>query len=235
MKKAALALLALLVIAVTAPVRAQDSQPKITVSGEAVLKVAPDRVVITFGIETMDLDLEKAKAANDRILQRALQRITGCCAESKDIQTTHLSIAPRYRDGKDFIGYFVDNTFAVTLKDPANIEKLLTAALQSGVTNIDNLSFETSEFKKYREQARELALKAAREKADKMAAVLGAKAGAPLQIIEQGGDWGYFGPRNMSQNVLQSVGEAPDDVSGSVALGQISIRASVSVTFALIN
>ncbi|OFV86230.1 MAG: hypothetical protein A2620_04585 [Acidobacteria bacterium RIFCSPHIGHO2_01_FULL_67_28] len=225
--------------------RAGEPQPKITVSGEAVVKVSPDRVVVTLGIETMDPNLEKAKSSNDRILQLAIKAITSCCADLKEIQTAHLSIAPRYRDSnrrtpEDFLGYFVNNAFAVTLNDPAKIEQLLTVALQAGVTNIDNLSFETTEFKKYREQARELALQAAREKAEKMAAVLGARVGAPLQVTEGGAGWGYYsgwrgGAGGMSQNVMQSVGEASDELYGSVALGQISIRASVSVTFALTN
>src|SRR3989338_5897803 len=171
--------------------RAGEPQPKITVSGEAVVKVSPDRGVVTLGIETMDPNLEKAKSSNDRILQLAIKAITSCCVDLKEIQTAHLSIAPRYRDSnrrtpEDFLGYFVNNAFAVTLNDPAKIEQLLTVALQAGVTNIDNLSFETTEFKKYREQARELALQAAREKAEKMAAVLGARVGAPLQVTEGG-------------------------------------------------
>jgi len=224
---------------------AEEFQPKITVSGEAVVKVSPDRVMVTFGIETMDPDLEKAKLANDRILQAAIKAITGCCAETKNVQTSHLSIEPRYRDytrrtPEDFLGFFVNNIFAVTLNDPAKIEQLLTVALQAGVTNIHDLSFETTEFKKYREQARELALQAAREKADKMAAVLGAKAGAPLEITEGGAGWWYYSgwrgrEGGMSQNVMLSVGEASSELYGSVALGQIGIRASVSVTFALTN
>ena len=64
----------------------------------------------------------------------------------------------------------------------------------NGVNYIHGIDFQTTEFKKYREQARELALKAAKEKADKMAAVLGQSVGAPIQINESysGSPWWYW-------------------------------------------
>jgi len=73
------------------------------------------------------------------------------------------------------------------------------------------VDFRTTELKKYREQARELAARAAREKADKIAAVLGESVGHAITINEgyNAGDssaynstWSGFGsPRNnASQN-----------------------------------
>ncbi len=37
----------------------------ISTSGEAVIYVVPDEIIVNFGIETVDADLEKAKATND--------------------------------------------------------------------------------------------------------------------------------------------------------------------------
>jgi hypothetical protein len=38
-----------------------DDRPKITVDGEAVVNVVPDKILIRFGIETSDMDIELAK------------------------------------------------------------------------------------------------------------------------------------------------------------------------------
>ncbi len=38
-----------------------DSRPKITVNGDAVINVKPDKIVITFGIETWNVDIIVAK------------------------------------------------------------------------------------------------------------------------------------------------------------------------------
>jgi uncharacterized protein YggE len=133
----------------------------------------------------------------------------------------------------------------VTLAETAKVEELVTKVLQSGVNYIHGIDFQTTEFKKYREQARELALKAAKEKADRMAAVLGQSIGAPLQINENYGGspwgyyysswsgWGYGRAQGMTQNVVQNVAGGSGEISDTIALGKISIRANVAVTFEL--
>jgi uncharacterized protein YggE len=119
---------------------------------------------------------------------------------------------------------------------------LISSALASGVNHLLNVDFQTSELKKHREQARELAVKAAQEKAELMAAALGAKLGAPIQINEgqratsyysswSGSGWGNLrdnsGP---SQNAMQVSG---GDASDVIALGKVAVRASVKVSFEL--
>ena len=227
-----------------------DNRPKITVNGEAVVNSKPDKIVITFGIETWDKDIMVAKNKNNGILKKAISAIKESGIPEKEIQTDYLSIQPRYEDNyekEDFIGYFVRNTFVVTLEDTDKVEELVTNVLQSGVNYIHNIDFQTTEFKKYREQARELALKAAKEKADKMAMVLGQSIGAPIQIDENytgspwwysssWSAWGYNRFSSMSQNVVQNIGSSSaGDISDTIALGKISIRANVSVTFELKN
>ena len=98
-----------------------DDRPKITVNGEAVIKVQPDQIIITFGIETWDKNIMAAKQENNEILKRAVAVIKESGIPDKDIQTDHLSIEPRYGDNyekRNFIGYFVRNTFVVTVAEP---------------------------------------------------------------------------------------------------------------------
>jgi|WetSurMetagenome_2_1015567.scaffolds.fasta_scaffold29481_2 uncharacterized protein len=224
-----------------------DDRPKIMVNGEAVVKVQPDKIVIDFGIETWDKDIMIAKQKNNEIMKKAMTVIKESGIPDKDIQTDYLSVEPRYDDSyekKDFIGYFIRNTFVVTLSDPGKVEDLVSKVLQSGVNYIHGINFQTTELKKYREQARDLALNAAKEKAEKMAGALGQSIGDPLQISEgySGGDWWYYnswsgwgnGRSNMmSQNVVQNIPSSSDQISDTIALGKISVKANVSVTFEL--
>lgn len=222
-----------------------DSTPKITVQGEALVKVTPDKVNIILGIETWDKDIGEAKKQNSEILRRAVDSIKSAGIEGKDVRTDHLSIEPRYDNGyekENFIGYFVRNSLSVSMTDIDKVEQLLTEVLSAGVTHIHGVNFSTSEFKKHREEARRLALEAAREKALKMSQVLGKTIGDPLQIYEQhqysrwyynGGWWGHGRGQSMSQNVVQSAGGESADISDTIALGTISIRGSVSVSFEL--
>lgn len=64
MKTTAIALL--FVVASSLSARAEqgrsfDDRPKISVSGEAVVEVKPDKIVILFGIQTNDKDITIAK------------------------------------------------------------------------------------------------------------------------------------------------------------------------------
>ncbi len=244
------AIIMFLTIMVISPVWAQqapccDEQHKITVNGEAVVNVKPDKIVVTCGIETWDSNVIIAKQKNNGILKKAIAAIKDIGVPEKDIQTDHLSIEPRYKDDyrkESFIGYFVRNTFIVNLTDTGKVEGLVTRVLQAGVNYIHGIDFETTEFKKYREQARELALKAAKEKAVKMAAALGQSVGEPAQINENysGLPWRYYSSwsgwgsgraQGMSQNAMQNVGEGSGEISDTIALGKISIRANVGVVF----
>ena len=242
-----------LIVMAMCSVRAQqtqlfDDRPKITVNGEAVVKVQPDQIIITFGIETWDKNIMAAKQENNEIMKRAILVIKESGIPDKNIQTDYLSIEPRYGDNykkRNFIGYFVRNTFVVTLAEPDKVENLVTGVLQSGVNYIHSINFQTTEFKKYREQARALALNAAKEKAEKMAGTLGQLIGNPIQISEgYGGSnfwyysswngWGYGSRSNyMSQNVMQNIEGGTGEISETIALGKISIRANVNVVFEL--
>jgi uncharacterized protein YggE len=224
-----------------------DDRSKISVNGEAVVKVQPDQITITFGIETWDADIMFAKQKNNEIMKRATAVIKELGIAEKDMQTDYLSIEPRYDnnyDKKNFIGYFVRNTFVVTMTEPGKVEDLVTKVLQSGVNYIHGINFQTTEFKKYREQARELALNAAKEKAEKMAGALGQLIGDPIQINEGygGSNWWYYSSWNgwdygrsnlMSQNVIQNVDSGTGEISETIVLGKISIKANVNVTFEL--
>lgn len=225
---------------------AYDDRPKITVNGEAVVHVQPDKIVITLGIETSDPDISLAKQKNNDILRKAIAAITRCGVPEKEIQTDHLSLEPRYGDDyrrREFLGYFVRNTLVVTLTDPGRLEELVTRVLQAGVNYIHGVDFQTAGFKMHREEARKLALEAAREKAVKMSGVLGQSIGAPIQISETysgspwwysgWSGWGYGRGQGMSQNVIQNVEGGSGEILDTIALGQISIRAGVTVTFEL--
>lgn len=234
---------------VTGTVWAQDSRnyddrPKITVSGEAVVSVKPDKVIITLGIETSDQDISKSKVQNNEILQQTIACLKEIGIPEKEMQTDNLSIQPRWRDHnrKNFIGYFARNTLVVTITDMDTVETVITGALESGVNYIHNVDFQTTDLRKHREQARVHALKAARDKAENMAKVLDQQLGRPLLIQENRSPWwhhsswtrwGESRSHAMSQVMVQAERGDSGETTDSIALGKLNIRANVTVTFEL--
>jgi uncharacterized protein YggE len=118
----------------------------VTVTGDAEVRVVPDEVIITFGIETVDRELAVAKTKNDERLKALLAFAASQGIEPKYIQTDQISIEPRYRDSyeqRDFIGYFVRKSVVITLKDISKFETLLSGALEGGVNYVQGASTAT--------------------------------------------------------------------------------------------
>ena len=215
----------------------------ITVTGNAEVKVTPDEVILTLGVETWDKDLSKAKTENDRRVEGTVKVGDQFKIDKRHIQTDYISIEPRYKDQwehSSFVGYFVRKTIVVTLRDISRFEELLTSALEAGANYVHGVQFRTTELRTYRDQARALAIKAAREKANDLAKGLGQKLGKPHMIREdRAGWWSWYNAlwgsgwrQGMAQNTIQEAGASPP-AEGSIALGQISVNAQVTVSFEL--
>jgi hypothetical protein len=244
---AGLALILILALSAwTEQVPSGSAAPRtVTVTGEAEVRVVPDEVILTLGVETWDKDLGRAKEQNDRIVARVLALAGERGVPAEHVQTDYVSIDPRYKDGyyeeRDFVGYFVRKNVVVTLRDLAEFEPLLSDALEAGVNYVHGVEFRTTELREHRDEARELAIKAAQEKAVALAGALGQDVSQPLAIQEEqagwwssynawwGGSWGA----GMSQNVIQELGGASYLADSTVAPGQIKVNARVSVTFEL--
>ncbi len=214
----------------------------ITVTGEAEVRVVPDEVVLTLGVETWDKNLDIARRENDRIVAAVFALTKKYNLPPERVQTDYVAIEPRYDDAytaRTFIGYFVNKSIVITLRDLSQFERFYAEVLGTGVNYVQGVQFRTTALRANRDKARELALQAAREKAAAMAAALGQQIGQPIFIQEVQNDWasGYgawWGGRwggAMTQNVIQdaSGGWLPDD--GSLAPGQISVKATVTVQF----
>lgn len=216
----------------------------ITVTGDAEIRVPPDEVIITLGVETSDPRIAEAMRQNSERVQKVLALTQSYGIDPDLVQTEYIELEPRYRDSyeqRDFIGYFARKTIVVTLRDLARFEGFLTDALESGVNYLHGIEFRTTELRKYRDQARSLAIRAAREKADALARELDQTIGRPESITENQNWWwssysSWWGSRwssGMSQNVIQNAGEPAMSVEGALAPGQIVVRASITVSFEL--
>ena len=221
-----------------------QEERRITVTGEADVRVVPDEVVLTLGVETDDLDLATAKAENDARMSRVIRAAEDAGLPENLIRTDYLGIEPRYDyDGREriFLGYWVRKSVSLTLRDIDSFESLLSAVLEAGANYVHGVQFQTTELRTHRDHARSLALQAAREKAESMAAELGHAVGQTVLIREDrsswwssyGGWWGGGRGGYMSQNVVQNAPPGGGMGEGVTAPGQISVTAYVTVTFEL--
>lgn len=86
------------------------------------------------------------------------------------VQTGHISLEERYRDEvatrkpRVFLGYAVTKQIAIVLRDVSNAEALLADIFKSGITRIEDVKFRTTQVRKYKDQARALAIKPRRKR-----------------------------------------------------------------------
>lgn len=243
---AAVVLVAVLVITAWTDTDPEAGEPRlISVTGEAEVRVVPDEVILTLGVETWDKNLDLARRQNDQIVDKVLALAEEHGIAPLHVQTDYVGIEPRYRNGyyeeRDFIGYFVHKTIVITVRDLTQFEGLLAAALDSGVNYVHGIQFRTTELRKYRDEARALAIQAAKEKAGALATELGQEIGEPQRIEEVQSGWGsgynaWWGSRyggGMSQNVIQEMSAGTLPAQGSLSPGQINVNATVAVSFVL--
>jgi uncharacterized protein len=226
-----------------------DHTRSVQVSGTAVVNVIPDRALITLGVQSNGRTSALVQAANTAAIERVVKAVKALGVEARDISTDRYIIYPIYEDYDSIRikGYRIDNTIAITLRDVAKTNDVITAALQGDANQLRNVELYTSELRKYRDQAREMAMKAAVEKASALAQAAGAQTGCVLNISENSwsyynGWWNGYGTssaqnvwtQNVSQNAAPTAaGEGALSESGPVSLGQISVRAEVSASFGL--
>lgn len=211
-----------------------DPRRTITVGGEAEVKVAPDEGSITLGITVNDQDVNNARRTSDERFRELVKALKSAGIAERDIRSVSTTIQPRYDyvDGKQiFREYVAERMVVATVRDLTRFEDAVTAALLAGGTNVGNLELRTSKLRQYRDQARQNAIRAAREKATAMAGELGMKLGKPITIGEAD-MWDSGWPRPMMQNAMNRAGDdSPSEGSGGLAAGEISVRARITVTF----
>lgn len=216
-----------------------DAGPRlITVTGDADVRVAPDEVNITLGVETSDKDLAAAARKNAEQVRLVLAMAKEFKIDNKDVGTDQISVEKQmeYLNGRNqFKEYTARRTVSMRLKDLGRFEDLLLAAMKGGATSIQGVQFCTSQLRKHRDQARANAIRAASEKAADMARLLAQKVGKPHNITENFDGWSiYSGARGALYGNSQVVAQAPGSGgSDSPGVGMITVNAKVTVAFEL--
>jgi uncharacterized protein len=226
-----------------------DKTPQIAVTGNAEVLVEPDEAHISLDITKLDKVLDVAKRQNDETTAKILEVTRRFNIPAQNVNIRNISVEiknkiirdpkkPIYDDDGDlsgekiFLGYEVSKTIKIKFLELKKFEELFAELLKTGVTEVN--SFETSKLRQYKDQARDLALKAAKEKATAMAGSIGQTLSKAIRITE-----GTVSNTNLNySNVNANVRSIPtvETVStsvGSFSPGTITVSAEATVVFIL--
>jgi uncharacterized protein len=230
----------------------------INVTGTADVMVAPDEVVITVGIETRSTDFQKARSENDENAKKVIGLAKKYGIDAKYIQSDYIRTYPNYNyeaytETSKVSFYNVQKRIVIKLKEIDKFEALTSDLMSNGVILIQNIEFRSTELAKYKNEARKLAIKAAKEKAQSLTAELGSGIERPVTIQEEqidnwswygswwgGSSWYGYNQPNMSlsnvsvnyQNNQVNSG-SPGQTGETISIGQIKITAKIGVVFEL--
>jgi hypothetical protein len=219
----------------------------VQVTGTAVVNVLPDGSLIQLGVQSNGKTPREVQARNATTISKVIKAVKSLGVDARDISTDQYVIEPLYEDYESLRikGYRIHNIISITIREVDTTSNVIAAAFEEGANQVVNVEFYTSELRKFRDQAREMAMKAASEKASALAQAADAETDCVLTINEN--SWSYFNgwnwwhggnnqnvwTQNAVQNAIPASNELPSNADDPVSMGQISIRAEVSATFSL--
>ena len=204
------------------------AQGTITVSGTGEVRAAPDMATVTLGVSTEAAEAAAAMRGNSEAMQAVLARLTALGVAEADMQTSSLSLSPRWdaplptETQPRVTGFIASNMLTVQLRDLAALGGVLDAALGEGANTLGGLSFGLADDAAQREAARRAAVADAIAKAQVLADAAGVALG-PIKEIVEGGDFG--GPFPSARMEMAVAGAPP------VAPGEVGLSVSVTMTW----
>jgi len=220
-------------LAAFTPAFAADDEPEkrtISLTGTGTVKLAPDIVTISTGVESDAAVAKDALAKNTAAMTKVIEELKQSGIEAKDIQTTTFSVEPRY-DNRDedkapkLIGYRVTNSVYITVRDIGKLGEVLDKIVSLGANSIGGISFGVANREGIENEARKLAMADAIAKAKLYAEAAGAELGEVMTISEQGGFQPYFEKRAAAP--MASAAPVP------IEAGTESVSMQVGVTWEL--
>lgn len=208
---------------------AEERVPVISVNGEGVVEVAPDRATISAGVVTRDKNASKVQGDNSRIASEIIKAVATLGIDKKNIRTGNYSFHQYYRQENNkrvADGYEANNTVTIIIDDLNLVGKVIDVALSQGANNIDSLEFGIKNKESLQNEAIRLAVRDARAKAEVVAAELGKKI---IGVRNVSVNSGYISaPR---ANKMFAAAEADMAVATPIESGTLTCSASVHVEF----
>lgn len=226
--------LALLLITSTLFVQAQETKPvpQISVSGEGKVKVTPDQAAIVITVETKGANAKDVKKENDQKVEAVLKFIKKINLPTEDYKTRRVALNPQYEYESKKRFYNASQTIEILLKDLTKYDSLMEGLVDAGVNRIDGVTFQSSKLAQYQAEARKLAMKDAKAKADDFVSVLGQKVGKALTISDNSSNY-YPSPTPVYAMKATMSDAAEATPRETLAIGEIAIVVNVSVSFIL--
>jgi uncharacterized protein YggE len=222
--------LQLMVVAAPAPSGSATEPTGITVMAQGKATAKPDLAQITIGVESRNAEAQVAVEENDERMADVMAAILELGVAEEDVQTVDYSVRAEIDwqdDEQRVIGYVVDNSVLVKLRQVDKAGDVLDAATGAGANNIYGIRFTFDDPTALREEARADAMAQARDKAQALAQLAGVGLGKPRYINESFTE----SPPYYLEPIYATAERAVGGGATPVQPGELEVSVQVQVTF----
>ncbi len=217
-----------------------ENIPSIVVSGKGEMVAKPDIAAVYVTLESsLATQAESAKEVDTKSAT-IVDMLKDKGIDEKDIKTENYNSYPKYSSGtvcaqyigapcrvedQKIIGYTVNQTFSVKIRDIASVESIVAEINKIGVSSMSGPNFEVDKPEVVQADARKMAIEDARAKAEVLAKDLGVRLGRIISFNESGNTPMYFSAKAEDAN-----GGAPAS-NPTLPTGEQKITSDVSITY----
>ncbi len=200
----------------------------ITVTGTGIVYSTPDVAKIDFGVRSEAKDLANSQKLNADAIAKIKNDLALFEIKPEDIQTINYNINPDYiyRTSQKSVlsGYTTYHFLRLTIRNLELVDAILQTLGNSGATDISQISFTIEDPSEMKNEAREKAIASAKDMANQLASLSGAKLGHVLAIQEE------TAPTDNSTRLMEGMGGG---ASPGVESGSLSVTSTVTLTYSL--
>lgn len=204
-------------------------QPTISVKGEGVVSVVPDKAMIKVRVEEKGTSAQEVKSQTDTAIDNVIKFLRSMKLDEKDFKTDYITLNKNFDYNKKVYNYVSTQSISIKLNDLDDYEALMNGLIQSGINRIDGVTFGSSNAKALRVEARKNAIKDAKSKAEDYVSVLNQAVGKALTISEMGSN----NPQPQLRAMAMDASYESSEPKETLAKGEMQINVEVNVVFEL--
>ncbi|PPD46268.1 MAG: SIMPL domain-containing protein [Methylocystis sp.] len=211
----------------------KDTVSNVSVVGEAVEDVAPDRATLRFSVVTERPTAQSAAADNARTVEAILAELKAQGLSDADIQTQGVTLSPYTVEERDAKGkaktqqsYRASNSLSAVVKPVERAGELTGKIIEKGANSLEGVDYDHSNLAEKRDALRAKAVKDAEHRARIYAEAAGLRLGRVIEIR----------PMEAAEPIMgmeARVAAAPPSTSVPLRPGLQRVAERVSATWAL--
>ena len=166
-----------------------SNEDRFSVNGSGTVYAKADIANMNVGLKTeVKKTAAEATKENSEQMNEILVVLKGLDIEAKDIKTNSYSLNPVYNwtetEGQKLSGYEVYQSVTLKIRDLEKIGDIIAKTTEKGANQVGGISFTIDDEYELKNEARELAITKAKEKAELIAAQTGMKLGKIVSVYE---------------------------------------------------